>query len=94
VHVSTYADWEGVSRFYWGMVKDQLRVTDEIRAAAKEATRTAGADEASRIRAVYDYVVSNTRYVALEFGIHSFKAVSGRGPSSAAASATARTRRR
>ncbi|TMB31482.1 MAG: DUF3857 domain-containing protein [Deltaproteobacteria bacterium] len=73
VHVSTYADWEGVSRFYWGMVKDQLRVTDEIRAAAKEATRNAGADEASRIRAVYDYVVSNTRYVALEFGIHSFK---------------------
>jgi hypothetical protein len=30
-------------------------------------------DEAARIRAVYDFVVSNTRYVALEFGIHSFK---------------------
>ncbi|MFL5388275.1 MAG: DUF3857 domain-containing protein [Myxococcales bacterium] len=73
VHVSTYANWDDVSRFYWGLVKDQLKVTDEIRAAAQEAIRNAGPDEASRIRGVYDYVVSNTRYVALEFGIHSFK---------------------
>jgi len=74
VHVSTYKDWESVARFYWGLVKDQLRVTDEVRAAAQEAVRglPAGDDEA-RIRAVYDYVVSRTRYVALEFGIHSFK---------------------
>ncbi len=25
VHVSTYKDWESVARFYWGLVKDQLR---------------------------------------------------------------------
>jgi hypothetical protein len=74
VHVSTYKDWESVAKFYWGLVKDQLRVTDEVRAAAEEAVRglPRGDDEA-RIRAVYDYVVSRTRYVALEFGIHSFK---------------------
>jgi Flp pilus assembly protein TadD len=74
VHVSTYKDWESVARFYWGLVKDQLRVTDEVRAAAEEAARGIPAtDEEARIRAVYDYVVSRTRYVALEFGIHSFK---------------------
>ena len=74
VHVSTYKDWESVARFYWGLVKDQLRVTDEVRAAADEAVRDIpAADEQARIRAVYDYVVSRTRYVALEFGIHSFK---------------------
>ena len=74
VHVSTYQDWEGVARFYWGLVKDQLRVTDEVRAAAQEAVRgIAPEDEQARIRAVYDYVVSRTRYVALEFGIHGFK---------------------
>jgi hypothetical protein len=54
-------------------VKDQLRVTDEIRAAAQDAIKGVPDDEQARIRAVYDYVVSNTRYVALEFGIHSFK---------------------
>src|SRR5207249_2248515 len=74
VHVSTYKDWESVARFYWWLVKDQLRVTDEVRAAADEAVSgVAAEDEPGRIRAVYDYVVSRTRYVALEFGIHSFK---------------------
>jgi cellulose synthase operon protein C len=74
VHVSTYKDWESVARFYWGLVKDQLRVTDEVRSAAAEAVQgIAPGDEQARIRAVYDYVVSRTRYVALEFGIHSFK---------------------
>ena len=74
VHVSTYADWESVGKFYWGLVKDQLRVTDEIRAASAEATRgIAPSDEKARIAAVYDFVVSRTRYVGLEFGINSFK---------------------
>ena len=74
VHVSTYKDWESVARFYWGLVKDQLRVTSEVRAAAEEAVRGVRPDdEQARIRGVYDYVVSRTRYVALEFGIHSFK---------------------
>jgi len=74
VHVSTYKDWESVGRFYWGLVKDQLRVTDEIRSAATEAVKgLPETDEPGRIRAVYDFVVSRTRYVGLEFGINSFK---------------------
>ena len=74
VHVSTYKSWDDVGRFYWGLVKDQLRVTDEIRAAAQEAVKgVPETDEQGRIRAVYDFVVSRTRYVGLEFGINSFK---------------------
>ncbi len=74
VHVSTYKTWEDVGRFYWGLVKDQLRVTDDIRAVAQEAVKgIPESDEAARIRAVYEFVVSRTRYVGLEFGINSFK---------------------
>jgi transglutaminase-like putative cysteine protease len=74
VHVSTYKDWESVGKFYWGLVKDQLRVTDEITAAATLAVKgIPETDERARIGAVYDFVVSNTRYVGLEFGINSFK---------------------
>ena len=74
VHVSTYKDWESVGKFYWGLVKDQLRVTDEIRAAASEVVKGLDPkDELGRIRALYSFVVSRTRYVGLEFGIHSFK---------------------
>ncbi len=74
VHVSTYKDWDSVGRFYWGLIKDQLRVTEDIRRAANEAVADVpAADERARIRAVYNYVLSKTRYVALEFGINSYR---------------------
>ena len=74
VHVSTYKDWASVGDFYWGLVKDQLHVTDEVKKAALEAVKgVSELDEQARIRAVYDYVISHTRYVGLEFGIHGFK---------------------
>jgi tetratricopeptide (TPR) repeat protein len=103
VHVSTYGDWDQVARFYWGLVKDQLRPTDEVRATAArivEAALGAGAaaprvtlaaaagplpvvalppggwtleQKRAIVRGVYDFVVSQTRYVGLEFGIHGYK---------------------
>ncbi|ABS24477.1 DUF3857 domain-containing protein [Anaeromyxobacter sp. Fw109-5] len=98
VHVSTYGDWDQVARFYWGLVKDQLRPTDELRATSARiveaavgatrlqpvAARAGGAAPAAQggwtldqkraiARGVYDFVVSQTRYVGLEFGIHGYK---------------------
>ena len=74
IHVSTFADWDSVGRFYWGLVKDQLQPTADVRRAAEEAVRgVPEADEPGRIRAVYHYVLAKTRYVALEFGINSYK---------------------
>jgi cellulose synthase operon protein C len=72
VHVSTYKSWEEMGRWYWGLVKDQFVPDDEVRRRA-EALTAGLKDEASRVRAVYDYVVQKTRYVALEFGIHGYK---------------------
>ncbi|HEY0840603.1 MAG TPA: DUF3857 domain-containing protein, partial [Vulgatibacter sp.] len=74
LHVSTYRDWESVARYWWGLVKDQVAPTPEIDRVAREIV--AGipkGDVAARVRAVYDFVVTKTRYVGLEFGIHSFK---------------------
>jgi hypothetical protein len=91
-----------VNRFYWALVKDQLRPTDEVRRTAERIAREAvaprppakggratataqpaafvvppsGWSEADRraiVRAVYGFVVSQTRYVGLEFGIHGYK---------------------
>ena len=71
VHVSTYASWDAMGKWYWGLVRDQFTADDEVR--RRVATITKGLttpDE--KVRAIYDYVVQNTRYVALEFGIHGF----------------------
>jgi transglutaminase-like putative cysteine protease/tetratricopeptide (TPR) repeat protein len=72
VHVSTYKTWDDVGRWYWGLVKDQFIADDEVRRRAAEVTKGL-TDERAKVRAVYDYVVQKTRYVALEFGIHGFK---------------------
>jgi cellulose synthase operon protein C len=72
VHVSTYKSWDEMAAWYWGLVKDQFVADDEVRQRAAEATHGL-TDTRAKVRAVYDYVVEKTRYVALEFGIHGFK---------------------
>ncbi len=72
VSVSTYRSWDDMGRWYWGLVKDQFVPDDEVRRRAEALTKGLTSDEA-RARAIYDYVVQKTRYVALEFGIHGFK---------------------
>jgi transglutaminase-like putative cysteine protease len=72
VNVSTYKTWEDVGRWYWGLIKDQFIPDDEVRRRAKSLTRGLS-EERAKVRAIYDYVVQKTRYVALEFGIHGYK---------------------
>ncbi|MFO0609873.1 MAG: DUF3857 domain-containing protein [Polyangiales bacterium] len=72
LHLSTYRSWEDVGRWYWGLVRDQLVADDRMRAAVREATRGL-TEPRDRVRAIYNWVISHTRYVALEFGIHGFK---------------------
>jgi cellulose synthase operon protein C len=72
VHVSTFQSWEEMGRWYWGLIKDQLVPDDEVRRRAEALTQGLK-DDRARVRAIYDYVVQKTRYVALEFGIHGFK---------------------
>jgi transglutaminase-like putative cysteine protease len=72
LHVSTYATWEQVGTWYWRLVEEQLAADDELRRAARAVVHT-GDDDRARVRAVHDLVVTGTRYVGLEFGIHGYK---------------------
>jgi transglutaminase-like putative cysteine protease len=72
VHVSTYQDWAAVGRWYWALVEDQLVADKELRAVVAEATQGL-TDERQKVSAIHNWVVQNTRYVGLEFGIHGFK---------------------
>ena len=74
LHVSTYRTWEEVGRYYWSLIRDQLVPDDSIRRAAEGALQGVDRkDTRGVVRALYEYVVKNTRYVALEFGIHGYK---------------------
>ena len=84
VHVSTYERWDDVGRFFWGLVREQLSLSPEVReaalriASAVKAGRRArrepeAGDELALVQAVHRFVVTNIRYVGLEFGIHGYK---------------------
>jgi len=74
LHVSTYRDWESVGRFWWGLVKEQVEPTPEVARVAREVVAGIPASDVERrVQAIYDFVATKTRYVGLEFGIHSFK---------------------
>ncbi len=72
LHVSTYRDWAAVGRWYWGLVRDQLVADDRLRGVVRDLTRGL-TDDRAKVRAIYNWVIAHTRYVALEFGIHGFK---------------------
>lgn len=74
LHVSTYKTWEDVGRYYWGLVRDQLVINDELKKTVQQVLKNVDKkNEKAVIQAIYNFVVTHTRYVALEFGIHGYK---------------------
>jgi cellulose synthase operon protein C len=74
LHLSTYQSWDAVGRYWWGLVRDQLTTNDELQKTVTTVLK--GVDRkktAEVVAAIYGFVVTNTRYVALEFGIHGYK---------------------
>jgi cellulose synthase operon protein C len=72
LHVSTYGSWQDVGRWYWQLIADQLTADDTVKRAAEEAVGEARSVR-DKVAAMHRYVLDNTRYVALEFGIHGYK---------------------
>lgn len=65
LHVSTYRTWEDVGHWWWGLVHDQLYADDSLRRTVAELVRGAP-DTRTKVARIYDWVVTNTRYVGLE----------------------------
>ena len=73
LHVSTHNDWGQIGDYFWSIAKDQLSPSPQLLEVVKQLSAKAGSDPAARTAAAFDYVVSFTRYVGLEFGIHGYK---------------------
>lgn len=71
LHVSTYRSWSDVGKWYWGLIKDQLYADEALKRVVQQLTKDAP-DARTKLRRIHRWVVRNTRYVALEFGIHGF----------------------
>jgi tetratricopeptide (TPR) repeat protein len=83
VSVSTFRTWDDVARWYAGLIAGQGDVDDPMRDLAHELARAAlGEDRkpgddpkavAKVAEALFDHVVSHTRYVGIELGVHGFQ---------------------
>jgi tetratricopeptide (TPR) repeat protein len=70
--LSTYDDWANVGRWYWGLAGPQLVPDQQLRRLVQDLVRDQP-EPAQRVQAIHRWVVENTRYVALEFGIHGYQ---------------------
>ncbi|MFU8803238.1 MAG: DUF3857 domain-containing protein [Bradymonadaceae bacterium] len=70
--VSNKKTFDEIGRWWWNLVKEQLVVDEPIRQAVVDLTRNLSDDE-SKVRAIYNYVAKNTRYLHVGLGIHGWK---------------------
>jgi hypothetical protein len=72
VEVTTYDSWNDFAEWWWSLVEREFTMSDRMRELV--ASIVASTDsKLERIREVYEYVVSQIRYVAWEFGIHGYQ---------------------
>jgi tetratricopeptide (TPR) repeat protein len=72
VQASTYASWEDFGRWWWNLIREELAVSPEMRTKVAELTATSTTPLA-KLRAIYDFVVTDIRYNAWEFGINGYR---------------------
>jgi cellulose synthase operon protein C len=72
VHVSNFASWDDLGSWYANLVRPQFKLDEQLEALAAQMVAR-HPNKLERISAIYDLVLRNTRYVALEFGVYGFK---------------------
>jgi tetratricopeptide (TPR) repeat protein len=72
VRVTTYADWDAFSSWWWNLIRKQTEVSPAMRAKVQELTANLDT-EAEKIAALYRFVTTDVRYTAWEFGVHGYK---------------------
>ena len=72
IHISTFKDWKNVGDWYWGLIQDQFTLDNESKKVVAELIAGKG-NTLDKVRAIHNWVVQNTRYIGLEFGIHGHK---------------------
>ena len=70
--VTTYETWASVARWYADRVRPQLTLTHDQQAHVGALVSDCGEDKRCKVAAVHAWLLHNTRYVGIEFGVHGF----------------------
>jgi len=72
VAVTTFASWNEIASWYTDLSSDRIQTDSDIVAKVQELT-SAIQTPSEKISAIYDFVASKIRYVALEFGMGGYQ---------------------
>jgi cellulose synthase operon protein C len=72
VHVSTVGDWKQLGLWYADLVRPQFALDQTLESELARVIKAAR-NEREKIAAIQEFVLRSTHYVALEFGIYSYK---------------------
>lgn len=72
VNISTFRNWNQLGYWYADLIRPQFTLDAKLRQALKKITRNTYTD-LDRIHAIHEFVLRNTRYEAMEFGIYRYK---------------------
>lgn len=68
VQMSTFADWDEVARWYASLQSPRAQPDENVRAKAEQLVKGHAAP-ADKVRAIYDFVSTEVRYLSLSFGV-------------------------
>jgi transglutaminase-like putative cysteine protease/predicted Zn-dependent protease len=72
VHVSSFASWQELGRWYSELIAPQFALDGALRQALEQVL-AGKTTEQEKIQAIHQFVLRNTHYVALEFGVYGYK---------------------
>lgn len=72
IAVSTVTSWDALAQWYWGLAGTQYATDKSLDSTIGELTKGLTTRD-EKIRAVFNYVALNIRYVGIEFGIEGYK---------------------
>ena len=70
--LSSFESWDDIYEWWWSVAKDKIEVGKEIRKEVRELTKGKETQE-EKARAIYHWVASKVRYVAIEYGQAGFE---------------------
>lgn len=68
IELSTFSSWSQVGSWYYGLQRERAVPDAAVRAKAQELTKGL-INQDDKIKALYEYVSTNFRYISLDFGI-------------------------
>lgn len=72
VQASSYGDWQQFATWWWDLIEEEIRVSPAMQSKIAELTAGATSNE-EKLTAIYNFVITDIRYNAWEFGVHGYQ---------------------